>query len=268
MMPLLNCPNPELLLSLLLLVADFFLAYMLEAIGRHVLLSPNPIFDKEETEQDEIPEAIRPQYAHIFPITRKPSGATAKSLLFMESVPLLAAQIYYWSPFVALSGGIYQCFQNLPALFMVGSLYESLRQTGSYSLSAFFLAIATYMEPHNAVFLVPITLWISQQHQPSTKNNQLVLLISFGIWSTLLQGLSYSLVGPTKYWDVISTVYGCGWRNMSPNLSVQWYFNMQLFSRFREYFGAILTGLPYILVGPLAIRLHRYPMVLVSDAFL
>lgn len=42
------------------------------------------------------------------------------------------------------------------------------------------------------------------------------------------------------------------------------YLHIQLFSRFRDYFGTILIGLPFILVVPLTIRLHKYPIVLVG----
>jgi hypothetical protein len=261
--PILELPNPELWLSLLLLVIDFLIAYMIEAIGRKVLLSPNPNIDEEENEQSQLPEAIRPQNAHIFPIRREPCAESdPKPLLPMNSLPMLAAQLYYWSPMTAMPGGLYHCFQNLPAFFLLASLYESCRQNGSYSLSSFFLAVASYMEPHHVVFLVPlISLY---QQNASCTNVQVMMIVFFGIWSASLQGLSYSLVGPAKYWDVVSATYGCGWRNLSPSLSLQWYFTMQLFSRFREYFGAILTGLPYLVVPPLAIRFYKYPMVLVS----
>jgi hypothetical protein len=53
----------------------------------------------------------------------------------------------------------------------------------------------------------------------------------------------------------------------NPASPIQRYLHIQLFSRFRDYFGTILLGLPYVLVVPLTIRLHKYPMVLVSQGF-
>lgn len=255
--PILDLHNPELWFSLFLLVIDFLIAYMIEVIGRHVLLSPNTNIDKEEKEQRQLPEAIRPENAHIFPINREGSVENDPvSLISMKSLPLLVAQLYYWSPFTTVPGGVYHCFQSLPTFFLLAGLRQSCRENGSHSLACFFLAVASYIEPHHIVFLVPLSLFCQQ--------NSSSMILFFGIWSAYLQGLSYSLVGPTKYWDVFAATYGCGWRNLGPSLSLQWYFHMQLFSRFSGYFGSILTGLPYILVAPLAIRLYKYPMELVS----
>jgi hypothetical protein len=261
--PLLESDHPELYLSLILLFVDFLMAWMLEAIGRRILLSSNNpqtgTTDQEEEEQRQLPEAVRPPYDHIFPISpRSSTTCTADSMFSMESLPLLAAQLYYWSPITAVSGSLYHCFQNLAGLCLVASLYEGI--DGSYLLAAFYLACATYMEFYHVVFLVPLWLWQSPHH-----NQKQLLVIAFFVWFGCLQGLSYGLVGPSKFVNVLQATYGCGWTTMSPNLSVQWYFAMQLFSRFRDYFGALLTGLPYLLVAPLTIRLYKYPMVLVRE---
>ena len=266
MLPVLEIPNAELILSLLLLLIDFAIAYMLEAIGRQVLMSPNQNIDQEENEQRQLPEAIRPQSAHIFPIYRSYDGSEdPKPLFSMESLPFLAARLYYWSPLVAMPGAIYHCYQNLPAFFMVASLYEAYREYGSYPLSTFYLAVASYMEPHCIVFLAPL-IAMAQQRSDST-NTQRSMVVCFALWSACLQYLSYSLVGPSKYWDTLVTTW-CSWKNLSPSLSLHWYFHMQLFSRFINYFRALLTGLPFMVVFPLMIRLHKYPMVIVSAVLL
>ena len=261
--PILELSNPELYLSLILLIIDFLIGYMIESIGLQLLFSNNPLIDKEEREQAKLPEEIRPQNSHIFPIYRKDSKDEPLPLFSMDSLPILAAQLYYWSPATAMSGGVYQCFQNLVGFFLVAGLYNSCQPSGSYPLSAFFLAVAAYIEPHHVVFLIPLNLLLSQKGFPS-KQVQVTMLVFFVFWSFCLQGLSYALLGPIKYWDTLFVTYGSGWKNLGPNLSLQWYFHMQVFSRFRNYFETILTGLPYTTVAPLAIRLYQYPMVLVS----
>ena len=42
---------------------------------------------------------------------------------------------------------------------------------------------------------------------------------------------------------------------------------VQMFDRFRPYFTVLVGGFPALFVLPLAMRLHRYPTVLVSASF-
>jgi hypothetical protein len=43
-----------------------------------------------------------------------------------------------------------------------------------------------------------------------------------------------------------------------------WYFQMQLFDCFHDFFHIMITGLPYLTVAPLTIWLLHYPIALVS----
>lgn len=51
---------------------------------------------------------------------------------------------------------------------------------------------------------------------------------------------------------------------IKPSLSLLWYFYMELFSRFSNYFYTLLSGLPISLIIPLSIRLYKYPMELIT----
>ena len=261
MEPIANCGNPELVLALLLLLADILMAYMIESLGRKLLLAKMTVqIENEERIQKEMPNEIRPPNISIFPITQD-----SESLLKVDSLPFFAARIYFWSPITAMSGGVYGCFQNLSALFLMAALHEFFRTNSSYTTSAFFLAIASYITPHYFVYLIPLLLWMEPHQYPSSSTSKKVLILSYGIWSACLQALSYSLVGPQHYWEVLEASYGSGWDGIGPNLSVQWYLNMQLFARFREYFSTILLGMPFIVVIPLTIRLYQYPTELVCS---
>lgn len=85
-------------------------------------------------------------------------------------------------------------------------------------------------------------------------------------WVICLQGLSLMLVGTSQYLDMLKGCYGhiLTWKNLHPNFSVLWYFNMELFERFRIFFAVLINGVPYLMLLPTTIRLYRYPMVLVS----
>jgi hypothetical protein len=101
-----------------------------------------------------------------------------------------------------------------------------------------------------------------------TAKPAVVVILFFALWLFLLHGISCSLVGGLEnYWSVLGTMYGSTWLTASPNLSLQWYFRMQIFSRFRDYFGAVYAGIPFVLVGPLCLRFYRYPGLLVSELY-
>lgn len=255
MTPLAQSSYGEFYLAILCLLVDVGIATMIEYLGR-VALFTNRIeaVDHETAEQERLPEAIRPLNSHTFAVFKQTDSS--KALISMESLPMLAAKLYYWSPATVLSGSVYACFQNLAGFFLVATFWEAVRRGGSLWLSTFFLALATYLELHHVVFLVPLVVL------PRSRSQSLPMLLSFAIWFICLQGLSYLLVGP-KFVQVLQATYGLGWKTIRPNLSVQWYLAMQLFSRFRHYFGALLLGLPYIVVIPIAVRLYDYPLVLV-----
>ena len=305
--PLMETSNPGLWLSIILILVDFLISYLLEQIGVQLLLVkyrsppddsigsqlPRPI--EEDDLQRRLPDTIRPQNDHIFPINRSDldSISTLKGsskqesnmrrpepLIKMRNIPLLSAQIYYWSPFTFLPTGLFYCWQNIPSLFLVASVYESSchSSSGSLSMASFYLAVAAYMEPHHIVFLAPVIMmsYVNDFNQTSihstsaSKNNTrtiksaIFVIVLFAVWSFCLQGITYSLVGSKNYWKVLGTVYGNTWLTSGPNLSMQWYFRMQIFSRFRAYFGTIFALFPFVLVGPIFIRFIKYPGVLVS----
>lgn len=282
--------NSGLWFSLVLLLIDVLIAYLIEQIGIRLLgllndddntslQSKQP--SQEEDLQRKLPESGQPQHAHIFPIYKTKEGQ--KPSIPLRSLPLLSAQIYYWSPFTVLPTSLYHCWQNIPSLFLVASVYESVRSSssgGSLSMASLYLAVATYLEPYHIVYVVPIILLSSFNHHnifPSSSTQVsstwdlkmakpvMFIIISFALWSLLLQGTTYNLVGSESYWRVVGALYGDTWLTTSPNLSLQWYFRMQVFSRFRDYFGAFFAGIPFVLIGPLYLRFFRYPGVLVSE---
>lgn len=95
---------------------------------------------------------------------------------------------------------------------------------------------------------------------------ELALLLFYALWFICLQGLSLLLVGSSQYGAVLQSSFGhvLLWKRVHPNLSVLWYLNMEVFERYRVYFAILIGGLPYLLLVPITLRLHRFPMVLVS----
>lgn len=244
----------ELYIFVLCLLMDLLLATMLEAIAR-IALFTNRIeeVDKESNDQEKLPDVLLPSNRDVFAIFK----GGESSLLSMEALPLLTAQFYFLNPVTALSGSAYSCFQCIPSFLLVASLHEIVRPGGSPPIATFWLANASYLQLHYMVFLVPLLV------MPIAGRRQGQILGSFVFWFACIQWTSYQLVGENNLIQVAQATYGMGWRTIRPSLSLQWYLAMQLFSRFREYFGCLLLWLPYVLVIPIATRLSKYPMSLV-----
>ena len=93
-----------------------------------------------------------------------------------SDLPLLAAQTYYYSPITALASGLgstHRCFQNLWLLLLLQSLQQGCQGPSSISTMAFWLSLASYMELHYFVFLIPLSLCLlrrSEQGNGANKN--------------------------------------------------------------------------------------------------
>ena len=238
-----------------LLVIDFLVAKTMEQIASCCMMQG----DKERREerlQDKMPDAIRPSRGHLFQITSTVDQNGAKPLLVWKDIPLLAAQLYYASPMTCIGSGLFGSFQNLYCLLFLWSLHEMMMFKAGrprVALASLALALAAYGQPWFISFSIPIVI-----SQPTIKSARrfVALLVLWALW---LQVLSYLLVGTDAYWTWKPT------RSLTPNLGPTWYFQMQLFDRFQHYFALMFTGLPYVLLIPLTIRLYRYPIELVSE---
>jgi hypothetical protein len=244
---------------LTLLLVDYMIATLLERIATSSLQSENET--KEEELLVKMPAAIQPQRAHLFEIASstnaKQSNDTQDTppMIVTADIPTLSANLYYASFITILSSGVYDSFQNVYCLLVLWSVYEMMfrsDKTQRVSLAAVALALATYVHPWSMVFAVPICV---SQRSVRMASVFAVLFVVCLLW---LQLLAFLLLGPEAYWT---------WKPveaLTPNLGPLWYFQMQLFNRFHDYFALMITGMPYLVVIPLTIRLHRYPIVLVS----
>ena len=89
-----------------------------------------------------------------------------------SGMPLMAAQVYYYSPWTALASGLGGTaimgggsFQNVWLLLLLLSLEEGSRHPSSIPLTALWLALSSYMELHYVVFLIPLTLWLQRKEE-------------------------------------------------------------------------------------------------------
>ena len=153
-----------------------------------------------------------------------------------------------------MASNILGCFQNIPVLFAVVALLNASQ--GSLIWSALSLALATYINIHHAVFLVPSVKLIHER-----KKRISGFVVSFVVLALALQALSVYLIGRSNYSSVASLTHGWTFQiqGIEPSLSTLWYVGMEMFDRFSVYFTILIGGIPYLLILPLWIRLYRYP---------
>ena len=251
--------------------------------GQTVQTNNNETTDNQESDWEtlleaETPEVIRAPLAHIFDLVPPPTNGNrpeevsrdageAPFCIPTSTLPRLLATIYFASPVSILAGSRLRCFQNVPVFFLVQALVSAAHfaQEDEVSIvpAAVWLSLATYMEVDVVLFLLPLTILVRQ------RSAQLSLVLVFVSFSLGLQVLAMLLIPEQQDYAAIviqTHLYSflltpaARW---SPSLSTLWYFGMEIFQRFHVYFTFLLGGAPYILVLPLTIRLHRYPMVLV-----
>jgi GPI transamidase subunit PIG-U len=287
-----HCDWPWIALSIVGLLVDVWIGTRLERLTVHTLAREANDPSELDLMQHMNPK-IAPPLTHIFPMSPRRESSTTNSAtspssspvtsgtascwLQWNDLPFYVAHLYYSNPITVLAGSAAAtsyCFQNVGLACLVTALAECsaprllLRGGGSAArygapssatMAAFGLAVATYLDVHCVVFLIPMAIWIGAGRAKT-------LGVLWDLYTCSLQALSLLLVGGDKFCSIFTTthLHQFALRGQPPSLSTLWYFGMQMFARFRSYFEFLLGGFPYLLVVPVTIRLHRYPSVLVG----
>jgi phosphatidylinositol glycan class U len=181
------------------------------------------------------------------------------------------AAAYLFNPFVILTclARSTNVFGNL---FILIATLKACR--GALMGSAFALAIASYMSLHPLMLLPPLTIlcydsWVLRRNN-NDQNTSATSLVSFAVRYTLvlvaavaiLFALSYALIGD---WSFISAVYASRLLlpDLTPNVGLWWYFFIEIFDSFRNFFLGVFW-LHMVSYSPaLTIRLREQPLAAV-----
>lgn len=216
--------------ALALTTADYWIAHLLSEIA---FRSKTP--DAEHALAKKMPKSIRPSAAIL---SAFPSHELLSALL-----PLL----YFANPAVILSSAVYGCFSNIKLLCLVIAINYFQKLATVPWVSCIALAAAMYLDVSFGVFGIALPgVW-----------DQMMIVYS------ALQVLSYVSTGNLQIHGLPTVEM----TSIPPSLSVLWYAHMEFFTRFAPYLRLLLGYLPYIVFVPLAVRLHRYPMVMVRLDF-
>lgn len=115
--------------------------------------------------------------------------------------------------------------------------------------SAFFIAIATYLDIYNiglSLILINFT----------SKNKQL-FIVSFVSIQALLMAISYKMQPSFIINNIFSKAL---FKEQYPNIGLWWYFFIEMFEEYRDFFKFVFNCYCYIFVLPMFIRFKKYPL--------
>ena len=178
------------------------------------------------------------------------------------------AAAYLFNPFIVLT-----CLARSTNVFgNLSVLVATLKACrGAFLTSSLALAIASYMSLHPLLLLPPITIlcydsWVLRRKN-NTSSASAPTLLAFAVRYALvlvaavaiLFALSYALIGD---WSFISSVYASRLLlpDLTPNVGLWWYFFIEIFDSFRNFFLGVFWLHMASYSPALTIRLREQPL--------
>lgn len=132
------------------------------------------------------------------------------------------------------------------------------------------LGFASYLSLYPALLFIPLVLLCyDQQVQSSKAPNTVVFFVQHGaiLLASVagLLGLSYLVTG--NFWEFMSATYGFHLLvpDLTPNVGLWWYFFIEMFDSFREFFLGVFWLHLASYVGGFTARLRRQPLFIITS---
>ena len=173
--------------------------------------------------------------------------------------PLIAAA-YLFDPFSILS-----CLGRSTGIFTNTAIIQAVlyAQAGDGMRSMFALAMGTYLSMYPALLLPPTLLMLHKHKAPSTTVFTSVLSY-FGGLATLL---ATTPVLTSNFWDFLVSCYGpqITVPDLTPNIGLWWYFFIEIFDSFRDFFIGVFWLHLVGYVGGMTLRLQNQPLFVITS---
>ena len=175
----------------------------------------------------------------------------------------LLAAAYLFNPFTILS-----CLGRSTNLLTNVTIIQAIANAlnGNVVRAMFALAVSTYLALYPMLVLPPILLLCWQYHQKHVPKLSGWFFIIRHIFA-FLAGLSI-LVFMTPFilggsWSFMKSTYGVQITipDLTPNVGLWWYFFIEIFDPFRDFFIGVFWLLLVSFVGSLTIRLQQQPLL-------
>ena len=132
------------------------------------------------------------------------------------------------------------------------------------------LALASYLSLYPALLLPPLILLgydrIAREEKPASSSTSLAAAHSavFAASTAWFLYLSYLLTGGS--WEFLSSTYGVHLLlpDLTPNVGLWWYFFIEMFDSFREFFLGVFWLHLGGYVGGLSIRVRTQPLFVIT----
>eukprot|EP00026_Physarum_polycephalum_P009122 Phypoly_transcript_09234.p1 GENE.Phypoly_transcript_09234~~Phypoly_transcript_09234.p1 ORF type:complete len:404 (+),score=53.27 Phypoly_transcript_09234:174-1214(+) len=199
------------------------------------------------------PNSVSPSFSfrQMYPTRRREES------WFSEN-PYALAALYLFNPFAIAScvGMSTIVFTNLA---LVCCAYFSLK--GHPPLATFFLALASYLSFNPLVLLVPVAI-VLKRH--SKKKIPLFHLVTVSLFFFFLGSLLYLSFVLTGSWEFLRETYGFVLlvEDATPNIGLFWYYFVEIFTPFKQFFLFSFQFHPFIYIIPLTARLSNHPFFL------
>lgn len=207
---------------------------------------------------------------------------TALDLLSAASLKTLADNIRLSSPrFRALDGTyiaaaylfnpftIFSCLGRSTSVLTNAAIIQSVLSAhqGNGLQAMIALAFGAYLNMYPGLLLPPILLFFYQSSgakQPDSKS----ILKHVGYFAGALGALIVSTVFISgSIWDFVRACYGFQLMvpDLTPNIGLWWYFQIEIFDPFREFFIGVFWLHMAGYVGGMTIRLHKEPLFVITS---
>jgi len=176
--------------------------------------------------------------------------------------------VYYCNPIIIASSIYFHSFQGLFHFVYVAILLRAYN--GNAPLAALLLSLWNYFEGlYPMLHMVSVILLVSRRH--NTQKSAMGSIGYFCLWSFFLFYISNALIKDDSkdgaiWMDWVHPhSHNLGYNGLHPSLGVLWYFFIQVFFRFTDFFVILFKAIPCVFLVPLSLRLWRYPLELVRQ---
>jgi GPI-anchor transamidase subunit U len=172
----------------------------------------------------------------------------------------LIAAAYLFNPFTILS-----CLGRSTSIFTNTAIIQAVLHalSGDAIRAMFSLAAGTYLSMYPALLLPPILLML---HKHTLKSTSMVAPI-LSYFAALAALLATTPVLTSNFWDFLVSCYGAQITvpDLTPNVGLWWYFFIEIFDSFRDFFIGVFWLHLVGYVGGMTLRLQSQPLFVVTS---
>ncbi|CAG8228898.1 unnamed protein product [Penicillium olsonii] len=164
------------------------------------------------------------------------------------------------------------CLARSTSVFTTsGILFAVSNAVGGNSINAMLaLGFASYLSLYPALLFIPLVLlcYDRRAQEPNAPKVALYVVQHAGLLFASIAGLlGLSCLITGNFWEFMSATYGFHLLvpDLTPNVGLWWYFFIEMFDSFREFFLGVFWLHLASYVGGLTARFHRQPLFVITS---